>query len=51
MLGSWQGVSGGKKLRTPDVEITQSREVTFRVEYVNAIVFAKLLGGNCPVCS
>jgi len=32
------------------VEVTQSQEITFRVDYVNAIMFAKISRENCPVC-
>ena len=28
------------------IEVTQSREITFRVKYVNAIMFAKMSGGG-----
>jgi len=37
----------GKKLYWKEihVEVTQSREITFHVKYVNTIVFAKISGG------
>ena len=30
------------------VDLTQFREITFRVKYVNAIMFAKILGRQLP---
>jgi len=30
------------------VEVTQSQEITFRVEYVDAIMFAKISGEQLP---
>ena len=35
-------------LENLNVEVTQSRVITFRVKYVNAIMFAKILGRQLP---